>query len=246
MITDNKPSNIFLIDAIKSARPPKSFQSLKTLLRASDDLLINPLSVSLTDVNISLASSKLPITICQVLAHPEPAASFKVSHNWVNVLTLVAASSAVFAKSIISCTWDSEYPFAKRSASEYAPDIWDKVSVNTSAVSHSPSVSDSLNEPYFSIIASTFIPIFSAVRFNAFWNNSPPIPALTTEFQSWSATLPVAKAWESWYMAVLACWDVEPETAAKLAIPLIELTDSFNPTPAAVKVPILRVISLKL
>ena len=47
-------------------------------------------------------------------------------------------------------------------------------------------------------------------------------------------------------MATDACCDVEPETAAKFAIPFIALTDVSSLTPAAVKVPILRVISVKL
>ena len=47
-------------------------------------------------------------------------------------------------------------------------------------------------------------------------------------------------------MAVDACCDVDPDIAAKLAIPCMDLTDVFSFTPAAVNVPILRVISVKL
>ena len=61
----------------------------------------------------------------------------------------MAAPSAVLANSTISLACFLEYPCAIRSASEYAPDNWVNVSVNTSEVSHSPFVNDSLKEPYF-------------------------------------------------------------------------------------------------
>ena len=77
-------------------------------------------------------------------------------------------------------------------------------------------------------------------------NNSPPIPAFTTEFQSISFTVPVDNACDSWYMAVEACMDVEPDPAARLAIPLIAVADVSKSIPAAVKVPIFLVISEKL
>ena len=47
-------------------------------------------------------------------------------------------------------------------------------------------------------------------------------------------------------MAVDAWALVEPEAAARLLSPLMADTESFRPTPAAVKVPIFRVISEKL
>ena len=72
------------------------------------------------------------------------------------------------------------------------------------------------------------------------------MPAVTTEFQSIRLTRPAAKACDNWYIACDACDDVEPDAAAKLAIPLIAETDSSRPTPAAVNVPIFRVISVKL
>ena len=83
----------------------------------------------------------------------------------------------------------------------------------------------------------------SAVSYKAFLNSSPPIPALTTEFQSIRLTLPEANAWDNWYIAVDACIELEPDAAAKLAIPLIATAESSRPTPAAVKVPMFRVIS---
>ena len=92
LITDNTPSNAFLIPSIKFVRPPKSLQSLNILLRASADLLINPVRVSLTPVHKSLASSKSPMMILQLEAQPVPKASCKVPNKSVNVLTLVAAS----------------------------------------------------------------------------------------------------------------------------------------------------------
>ena len=86
-------------------------------------------------------------------------------------------------------------------------------------------------------MASTSVPKFLAVRFRAFWNSSPPIPALTTEFQSISEIRPAAIACESWYMAEAACEADEPDAAARLAIPLIEATAVSRSTPAAVNVP---------
>ena len=44
-------------------------------------------------------------------------------------------------------------------------------------------------------------------------------------------------------MAVDACIVLEPEAAAKLDIPLMAVAESSRPTPAAVNVPIFRVIS---
>ena len=99
-----------------------------------------------------------------------------------------------------------------------------------------------------SILTAPFeiAPIFSPVRISAFWKTAPPIPPLTTEFQSCRPTRPAAIACESWYMAVEACCEFEPERAAKLAIPLMADTDLGKSTPAAVKVPMLRAIWEKL
>ena len=121
-----------------------------------------------------------------------------------------------------------------------------KVAVNTSLVNHAPSVRLSLKLPYLAIIPSTSIPKFLAVDLSSSWNISPPILALTTEFQSCKDTLPAAKACDNWYIAVDACCDDEPETAAKLAIPLIASVDVSKSTPAAVNVPMFLVISVKL
>ena len=67
------------------------------------------------------------------------------------------------------------------------------VFVRTSDVSH-PVCKDSLNEPFAFIAASA--PVLSSleVSFNAFWNTCPPMPALTTEFQSCNLIVPAAKA----------------------------------------------------
>ena len=64
-----------------------------------------------------------------------------------------------------------------------------RVSNNTSDVNH-PSWRLSRND----FVLSLAIPIASAVSYKAFLNSSPPIPALTTEFQSIKLTLPDAKA----------------------------------------------------
>ena len=85
-----------------------------------------------------------------------------------------------------------------------------------------------------------------AVRFRASWNCSPPIPAFTMEFQSISFTLPAEIACDSWYIAVAACWDVDPDAAATFDRPLMADTESFSPTPADVNIPMLCVISEKL
>ena len=81
------------------------------------------------------------------------------------------------------------------------------------------------------------------MSYKAFLNSSPPIPALTTEFQSIKLTLPDDNACDNWYIAVDACIVLEPEAAAKLDIPFIAVAESSRPTPAAVKVPIFRVMS---
>src|SRR6478736_4551268 len=120
----------------------------------------------------------------------------------------------------------------------------DSVWVRTSAVIQ-PDSRLSRNElPDFSHSAivcptgtSSVLPMTLAVSNNAFLNASPPIPALTTEFQSISETLPAAIAWDNWYIAVDACSEDEPDIAAMLAIPLIEAVEVFRSTPAAVKVP---------
>ena len=113
-----------------------------------------------------------------------------------------------------------------------------RVSSNTSDVNH-PSCRLSRNV----FVLSRATPMASAVSYKAFLNSSPPIPALTTEFQSIRLTLPEANAWDNWYIAVDACIELEPDAAAKLEIPLIASAESSRPTPAAVKVPIFRVIS---
>ena len=120
------------------------------------------------------------------------------------------------------------------------------VAVNTSFVTQAPSVKLSLKVPYFAIIPSTSIPKCLAVSFNSSLNISPPIPALTTEFQSCNDTLPEANACDNWYIAVETCCDVEPEIAPKFAIPLIAPTDVSKSIPAAVNVPMFLVISVKL
>ena len=243
--TSNKPVATFLKDSIKSILPPKSFHPWSIWFLASALSFIIPPITSLIPVNNSLASLKSPIIISHVCAHPEPKASLRVLINWVNVFTSVAASWAVLAIAIISCIWDSVYPWALNSASDISPVNSFKVSSNTSEVSH-PFPSLLLNDSLKDWASSTVLPIAFAVLFNASWNTWPPIPALTTEFQSSKFTLPAAIAWDNWYIAALACWDDEPDIAAKLAIPLIAWADVSKSTPAAVKVPILRVISVKL
>ena len=65
------------------------------LFLASADLLMELDSTSLISVQSALASSKSPMMISHVCVQPDCMASFVVSINWVNVLTFVAASSAV-------------------------------------------------------------------------------------------------------------------------------------------------------
>ena len=64
---------------------------------ASENFVITPPMVSDNPLKNSLASSKLPNTSSQDCAQPDCTASFVVSHNWVSVFTLVAASSALAA-----------------------------------------------------------------------------------------------------------------------------------------------------
>ena len=242
-------SDIFSVRLLKPF--PRALSS--NVFLASDILLIKSLRTSDTLVHKLLASSKSPIIRRQVWVHPEPNASLRVSINWVNVLTFVAASPAVLAISAICLASSWVYPCSTNfcTAASYsfwlsaAVENWSRVSVRTSVVSH-PVFNDSLNDPSAEIAALAPVCKCSDVLIRASWNTWPPIPALTTEFQSISLTVPDDIAWESWYIAVDACWEDEPDTAAKLAIPLIADTDVSNLTPAAVKVPILRVISVKL
>ena len=150
-----------------------------------------------TSVNSAFASSKSPTRISHVSVHPDWALSFKVSHSWVKVFTFVAASSAVCAIWAISFAWASVKPCCTRSASVYAPANCFRVSVRTSVVSHSPLVRDSRKEPYILMAFWAPVPSSSDVRTRASWNTLPPMPALTTEFQSIRDTLPAASAWES-------------------------------------------------
>ena len=177
---------------------------------------------------------------CSSVTLPVAASSLARSLKPFSISAEEAASSCIAA----ICCWLMPVSLARYSS---APDtvIFLRVVVNTSDVIQ-PSLRDSLNVPAFSIIESTAIPYSRAVCFKAFWNISPPRPALFTEFQSWSLSDPAANAWESWYIAVDACWAFEPDTAARLAIPWIASVASWSPTPAAVNVPMLRVISVKL
>ena len=120
-----------------------------------------PIDLATSDQS-PFASSKPPNTYSQVSDHPEPIASLVVSISWLNVLTFVAASNI-----------DS-----------FVENFF-RVSNNTSDVIQ-PSCKLSL-KVFDSSLAT---PRASAVSYKAFLNNSPPIPALTTEFQSIKLTLP--------------------------------------------------------
>ena len=63
------------------------------------------------------------------------------------------------------------------------------------------SLSDSRNEPFFSIRASTFVPYVAAVRFRASWNAWPPMEAFSIDIQSCRRTVPVASACDICCMA---------------------------------------------
>ena len=99
------PSKAFLKASINAVRPPRSFHSLSKAFLASDCLPIKPPTTSLTFVHRVLASSKLPNIVSQVVAHPEPTASLRVSISCVKVLTSCAAANAFFPISVVS----SEY-----------------------------------------------------------------------------------------------------------------------------------------
>ena len=73
--------------------------SFKKLFLASDILSIAPPTTLPTSVQSDLACSKSPITVCQVIAQPEPIASLSVSINMVNVLISEAASVALIPSS---------------------------------------------------------------------------------------------------------------------------------------------------
>ena len=116
-ITDIIPSKEFLKASTRATRPPRSFHPCNIEFRASaESLMIFPKTL-LTSVKSSFASSKSPTIISHLCVQPDCAASFRVSNNCVNVLTLVAASDAVWASCVISFACSSEYPCAIRSAS---------------------------------------------------------------------------------------------------------------------------------
>ena len=90
-----------------------------------------------------------------------------MSINWVNVFTLVAASSAVIAIDAISLACSSVKPCCMSSASVYTPANCLSVSVRTSDVSHAPLDNDSLKLPYVSIASFAPVPNNSEVLIRA-------------------------------------------------------------------------------
>ena len=108
----------------------------------------------------------------------------------------IASASPYFAlaSSRAACTASFDKPVYSATYS-FAPEVVNflRVSVSTSEVSH-PVFKDSRNEPSALIADSAPVPSNSDVFFKAFWNTSPPIPALTTEFQSINLTVPDANA----------------------------------------------------
>ena len=124
-----------------------------------------PIDLATSDQS-PFASSKPPNTYSQVSDHPEPIASLVVSISWLNVLTFVAAS-------IIDSLVENFLRVSRRTSEVIQPSC--KLSRND-------------------FVLSLLTPMASAVSYKAFLNSSPPIPALTTEFQSIRLTLPDAKA----------------------------------------------------
>ena len=179
-----------------AVRPPRSFHIWRNPFRASElDLMTLP-SQSPIAVNRSEASSKSPNRISNVSAHPEPMASLVVSISWLKVRILVAASNAPWANCFSLCACSSEYPISTSWASERSFVRAVRVVVITWAVSQS-SWRDSRKLPFLAIASSTPVPIIRAVSIRAFLNDSPPIPALTREFQSCRWTTPAEIAWDS-------------------------------------------------
>ena len=137
------------------------------VLRASEEEFIIPPNTSDTLVQSALASSKSPTKSSHVWVHPDWAASFKVSINWVNVLTFVAAFVAVLPSLKIPSICSSVYPcplsisrFFSISAS-VSPSVAIvnllRVSVKISEVSQ-PSCNVSRKEPFSSIMSSIAMP----------------------------------------------------------------------------------------
>ena len=77
--------------------PPES-----SSLRMSDNSLIVPPRASFIPVHKDLASLKSPNIISNVCAQPEPTDSFRVSINFVKVVTWVAACEALLPISVVS------------------------------------------------------------------------------------------------------------------------------------------------
>ena len=102
LITLKMPLKEFSRLSIRASLPPDRFQAARTVFRAADCRSINPPTTSLTPVQSSLASSRLPNTSSQVVAQPEPTASLSVSINWLNVFTSCAAEKAFLPISVVS------------------------------------------------------------------------------------------------------------------------------------------------
>ena len=81
VVTDSNALKAFRNESIMAVLPPRSAHSFTMAFRASDDLFIASLSILLTEVHNSRASSKSPITVRHVSVQPEPSASFRVSIN---------------------------------------------------------------------------------------------------------------------------------------------------------------------
>ena len=136
----------------------------KTAFLLSAERPIIPLNISDNSVSRSFAFSKSPTMISQLWVHPDWAASFNVSNNWVKVFTFVAASFAVCPIFMMDLICSSVYPMVLSCFSFRSPVNFESVSVKMSDVSQ-PLLNVSRKEPSFSIIWSIAIPCTLAVSF---------------------------------------------------------------------------------
>ena len=117
LIIETKPSKALLRESIITALPPRASHPFNNSFLDLDDSSMKPPRTLLTSVHNFLASSKSPIRISQVCAHPEPIASFKVSINIENVFTSEAASVAAEPSCSNCLICSSDKPICFSSAS---------------------------------------------------------------------------------------------------------------------------------
>ena len=117
------PQNMCCRAPIRAVKPPRALKASTAAFLELVIPIIKSLNTLLTPVQSSVASLKLPKISSQVSTHPDPSCSFMVPINCVNVLTLVAESTAIAACFLNISTVASSKPIAAISASVISPVI---------------------------------------------------------------------------------------------------------------------------